>query len=290
MLLPWLDLPGARDRLGAWSALTGLDLVALGSTGTDDDLRDTAVAQPLLTAAALLSAEALLHGATPDVVCGHSVGELPALALAGVLTPEQAIWLAAERGATMAAAATTRSTGMAAVLGGRPDEVTAEVERLGLTVATVNVDGQVVVGGATEALDALAATPPTGARVRRLEVAGAFHTAAMQPAVTAFRGLVDEVEAEQPRCVVVANADGAVVDDGRGALDRLVTQLTGPVRFDLCLRKLAELGATAVVELAPGGTLAALARRALPAVPVVALRSPEDLPAASELLSQPVPS
>jgi [acyl-carrier-protein] S-malonyltransferase len=214
MLLPWLDLPGSRERVDAWSALTGLDLLALGTTGTDADIRDTAVAQPLLTAAALLSAQALVGTGRPGVVCGHSIGEIPALAVAGVVTADEAVTLAAERGAAMASAAAERPTGMAAVLGGRPDEVAAATERLGLAVATVNVE---------------------------------------------------------------------TVLDGRALLDRLVAQLTGPVRFDLCLRTLADLGATGVVEVAPGGTLAALAKRALPAVPVVPLRSAEDLPAAQAL-------
>jgi [acyl-carrier-protein] S-malonyltransferase len=283
MLLPWLELPGSRERIDAWSSLTGLDLLALGTTGTEQDIRDTSVAQPLLTASALLSAEALLRATVPAVVCGHSVGELPALAMARVLTPDQAVLLAAERGAAMASAAALRPTGMAAVLGGRPEEVFAAFDRLGLTVATVNVEGQHVVGGPVEALRALAAAPPGGARVRPLEVAGAFHTDAMLPAVPRLRLLVDELAPADPACAVVANADGAVVAGGRELLDRLVDQLTGPVRFDRCLRTLADLGVTGVVELAPGGTLAALARRALPDVPVVALRSPADLAAAAAL-------
>jgi [acyl-carrier-protein] S-malonyltransferase len=285
MLLPWLDLPGTRDRVDAWSSATGLDLLALGTRGTEQDIRDTAVAQPLLTAAALLSAGALLDGTVPDAVCGHSVGELAALAVAGVLSDDQAVVLAAERGAAMAAAAAQRSTGMAAVLGGRPEEVAAAADRLGLTLATVNVDGQVVLGGPTQALKALAHEPPARARVRLLDVAGAFHTAAMEPAVARMRGLVEALSPADPRCVVVANADGAAVDDGRALLDRLVAQLTCPVRFDLCLRTLTG-GATGVVELAPGGTLAGLARRALPAVPVVALSSPDDLPTARALLAE----
>jgi [acyl-carrier-protein] S-malonyltransferase len=284
MLAPWLDAPGARDRVAAWSAASGLDLLELGTTAPAEQLRDTAVAQPLLTAAALLSAEALLDGALPDAVCGHSVGELPALAVAGVLGADDAVRLAAERGAAMARAAAARPTGMAAVLGGAPDEVAAALARHGLQVATVNVAGQVVAGGPAEGLAALAAEPPAGARVRPLEVAGAFHTPAMEPAVEAFRALTAELSPGAARCAVVANADGAVLRDGQALVDRLVAQLTGAVRFDQCLEQVAALGATGVVELAPGGTLAALAKRALPGVPVVALRSPDDLEAARALL------
>ena len=283
MLLPWLDLPGARDRLSSWSDRTGIDLLRLGTTGTADEVRDTAVAQPLLTAAALLTADAVLDGAVPDAVCGHSVGELSALAVAGVLTAEDAVALAAVRGAAMARAAAARPTGMSAVLGGDAAQVLDAVADAGLTVATVNVAGQVVVGGPVEALAAFAAAPPAGARVRPLEVAGAFHTVAMQPAVDALEAAVRELVPAAPRCAVVANADGEVVTDGPSAVARLVGQLTGPVRFDLCLARLAELGATAAVELAPGGTLSGLAKRALTGATVVPLKGPDDLETARAL-------
>ena len=284
MLAPWLDLPGAAEKVARWSELTGLDLVALGTTASAEDVRDTAVAQPLLTVAALLSAEALLGPVVPDAVLGHSVGELPALAVAGVLTPDEVVRLAALRGRAMADAAAVHPTGMAAVLGGDETEVLALAAELGLEVATVNVAGQVVLGGHTAALDELVAAPPARARVRRLDVAGAFHTAAMLPARDRLDRAVQALEPSAALCAVVANADGAVVTDGREAVDRLVAQLTGPVRFDQCLRRLAAIGATAVVELAPGGTLTALAKRALPGAQLAALTTPDDLVAARALL------
>ncbi len=274
MLLPWLELPGALDDLARWSSLTGLDLLRLGTTASAEEVRDTAVAQPLLTAAALLSASGLV----PDAVCGHSVGELAALALAGVLTADEAVQVAATRGAAMAAAAALAPTGMAAVLGGEADEVLARAFALGLTAATVNVTGQVVLGGPVEALDALAADPPARSRVRRLEVSGAFHTPAMAPAVPAVRDVLAALPRRDAHCDVVANADGAVLRDGAALLARLVDQLVSPVRFDLCLARLSALGADRVVELAPGGTLSGLAKRALPGVDVVALRGAADLP------------
>jgi [acyl-carrier-protein] S-malonyltransferase len=289
LLTPWLDLPGAADLVDGWSSQVGLDLARLGTTGTADDIRDTAVAQPLLTATALLSARAVLDGATPDAVCGHSVGELPALAVAGVVAPETAMHLAAERGRAMARAAAARPTGMSAVLGGELAAVTATAQRVGLAVATVNAAGQVVVGGPVEGLAALSAAPPPGARVRPLDVAGAFHTPAMLPAVARLQTVVSALTADDASCAVVANADGATLTSGTALLSRLVGQLTGPVRFDLCLQALSELGVTALVELAPGGTLTGIAKRALPGVPVVAVRSKEDLPAARALVTSRVP-
>lgn len=271
MLAPWLDLPDAPDRLAHWSELTDLDLVALGTTEPDEVVRATEVTQPLLTAAALLSGRALLAGGSPDLVCGHSIGELSAAAFAGVLSDDEAVVLAAGRGRLMAEAAAMQPTGMVALLGGELDE--DDYQAAGLELATVNVAGQVVLGGPTEALDAW--TPPKGVRARRLEVAGAFHTSAMASAVDGFAALVATLEPNDATCDVIANADGAVLRDGREVLDRLVGQLTRPVRFDLCLA--AATAATEAVELAPAGVLKALMKRALPDVPVTALRTQDDL-------------
>lgn len=269
LLDPWLGLPGARETLERWSALCDLDLVELGTTAPDHVVRQTEVAQPLLTAVALLSGRALLGGRLPGMVCGHSVGELSALALAGVLSDEEAVALAAGRGRAMAQAAALAPTGMAAVLGGGP----LDLGGTGLELATVNVAGQVVVGGPVRALDVW--TPPAGARVRRLDVAGAFHTSAMTPAVQTFAALVQELFPADALCDVVANADGAVLRDGAELLQRLVGQLTSPVRFDLCLASVA--GVERAVELAPAGVLTPLVRRGRPDLPVSALRTPDDL-------------
>ncbi len=272
LLLPWLEVPDARARLGHWSDLTGLDLVELGTQAPADVVRRTELAQPLLTAAALLSGRAVLGGATPGLVCGHSIGEVGAAALAGVITDDEAVVLAAGRGAAMADAAACEQTGMAALLGAEParEDLTAA----GLHVATVNAPGHVVVGGSREALAAYA--PPKGTRVRQLQVAGAFHTAAMEPAREVIAALVSSLTASRPVCGFVANADGAVLHDGQQVLDRLAPQVTGPVRFDLCLQALVPNGATRAVELAPSGTLAALVRRVVPDLPVETVSSPDD--------------
>ncbi len=267
---PGSTCPGPPSRSTGWSVRSGLDLAALGTTGTAEELKDTAVAQPLLVATALLSARTVPEA--PDAVCGHSIGELVAAALAGVLSEDDAVGLAAERGAAMAEAAALAPTGMSAVLGGDRDEVVAAGAALGLSVATVNVAGQVVLAGPLDALAQLQADPPAGGRVRPLQVAGAFHTAAMAPAQERVARAVAALVPGTPRCPVVANADGALVTDGREVLDRLVAQLTGPVRFDLCLAALSD--ATRVVELAPAGTLAALVKRAVPGAEIVALKAP----------------
>lgn len=280
-LAPWLELPGARERLAGWSRVAGVDLATMGSVGDAAQVRDTAVTQPLLVAAALLAADALAEPA--DVLAGHSVGDFATAVLAGSLTAESALALVRVRGEAMAAASADPATGMAAILGGDTDTVVDALTEFGLEVANRNAAGQVVAAGRVEALDALAADPPARARVRRLEVAGAFHTSWMAPARAALAAAAADVTARDPQVPLLGGADGGVVRNGAELLERLVALVTGSVRFDLVLRTLGELGVTGVVELVPGGTLTGLVRRELPDVEVVALRTPDDLSAAREL-------
>jgi len=288
-LTPWLELPGVADRLREWSAAIDLDLVHYGTEADAEQIRDTAVAQPLLVAAGLVSAQALLDGVGKDVlgaVAGHSVGELTAAAIGEVLTPEAAMTLVRKRGLAMAEAAAVTETGMSAVLGGDPEAVTAHLEKLGLTPANINGAGQIVAAGTTEQLAALAEDKPEGARVRPLAVAGAFHTHHMAPAVAALEEAVKGVEAGDPRVRYVSNRDGRVVADGREVVQRLVHQVSNPVRWDLCMETFRELGVTALIEVCPGGTLTGLAKRALPGVKTLALKTPEHLEAARELIAE----
>ncbi|GAB2457744.1 ACP S-malonyltransferase [Streptosporangium sandarakinum] len=281
-LTPWLEVPGLADRLSAWSELVGLDLIAYGTTADAEEIRDTAVAQPLLVAASLAAAEAL--GVTPDVVAGHSVGELAAAALAGVLTPEQALTLVRERGQAMAKAAAVTATGMTAVVGGDEDEVLAAIERHGLTPANMNGSGQIVAGGTLEQLEAFAADPPARARLIPLKVAGAFHTVHMAPASEHLRQAAAGLTPADPRVTLLSNADGTAVTGGAEFLGRLVAQVAGPVRWDACMATMTGLGVTTMIELAPGGTLTGLARRGMRGVTTVALKTPDDLNAAREVL------
>lgn len=283
---PWLDVPGVAQRLRWAGAVCGLDLLAAGTTAGAREIRDTALTQPLLVAAALAVWPVLAEADRgPDVLAGHSVGELSAAALAGALGAEAALVLVRERGRAMAEAARRTPTGMAAVLGGDLDAVLARLDALGLVAANRNGAGQVVAAGTLPDLDALASDPPPGARVRPLDVAGAFHTAAMEPAREALAAVAAGVEVRDPRRRVLSNADGAVVAGGGELLRRLVAQVAAPVRWDACQQTLRALGVTAVLELPPAGTLCGLARRELPGVETLALRHPDDLPAACRLLA-----
>ena len=287
-LSPWLDLPGAETRLRSWSALAGVDLLHLGTRAGADEIKDTARTQPLLVAAALLAGEQLPMQQV-GLVAGHSVGELGAAALAGVLPAEAAINLAGVRGREMAAACALEPTGMSAVLGGDPDEVVAVLESYGLYPANRNGSGQIVAAGAQDALAKLAAEPPAKARIIPLPVAGAFHTPYMAPAETALGAIAGGVTVADPQRILLSNLDGASVGGGREMLERLVRQVTAPVRWDLCMRTLKELGVTGVVELPPAGTLAGLVKRELKgdgAPEIVTLNTPDDLSAARDMIAR----
>ena len=289
MLTPWLEVPGLAETLETYSTVAGIDLRTHGTTSDADTIRDTAVAQPLIVGTSLLTLHALLpepeqRRAAIGVSAGHSVGEFAAVAAAGVLTPEDALVLVRERGAAMADAAALTPTGMSAVLGGDADAVNARLAELGLTPANVNGGGQVVAAGALDALAALAAEPPARAKVIPLQVAGAFHTEYMASAVNRVEALARELQPRDPQVPLLSNFDGAVVASGRDAVDRLVAQIARPVRWDLCQETMLSLGVTGLLELAPGGVLAGLARRTLRGVETVAVKTPDDLEAAADLI------
>jgi len=288
MLAPWLELPGVAAQVAAFSEVTDLDIARLGTTADADEIKDTAVTQPLLVAAGIIAADQLGAMSPADherVVAGHSVGELTAAAVSGALSPAEAVALAGRRGAEMAGACALTPTGMSAVLGGDAEEVVAAIEAVGLTAANRNGAGQIVAAGALDALDKLAAEPPAGARVRPLAVAGAFHTHFMGPAAEALGAYAESLPVADPNPILLSNADGASVTSGADLISRLVRQVTLPVRWDLCLRTCVDLGVTAVVELAPGGVLAGIAKRELPGVEIVAVKSPADLDKARALIA-----
>jgi len=291
-LTPWLELPGFADRLDAWSDLAGCDLIRCGTKADAEEIRDTAVAQPLLLAAAVAAAvDQVSTGAHPVsrqsvAVAGHSVGELAAGVLADVISADDAVRLVRVRAQGMAAAAAEEATGMTAVLGGDEATVLAALEQYGLTPANVNGAGQIVAAGTTAQLAAFAENPPAGARLRPLSVAGAFHTHHMAPAEDALAAAAQTVPVNDPVRPLLSNRDGAVVRSGKDWMDRIVRQVSAPVRWDMCMRTMDSLGVTSMIELPPAGTLTGLAKRALRGVQVVALKTPDDLDAARALLAE----
>jgi [acyl-carrier-protein] S-malonyltransferase len=290
-LSAWLELPGFADRLGAWSDLAGCDLIRYGTTAGPDEIKDTAVAQPLLVAAAVATAEVLFGGLgkapqQAGATAGHSVGELGAGTIAGVITPEDAMRLVGVRGRAMASAAAIEQTGMTAVLGGTEADVLASIEKHGLTPANINAPGQIVAAGTTSELAAFAADPPPGARLRPLAVAGAFHTRHMAPAADELREAASVIKVQDPGLVLLSNRDGEAVPTGADWIDRIINQVSAPVRWDLCMTTMSSLGVSALIELPPAGTLTGLARRALPGTALLAMKTPGDLDAARALIAE----
>lgn len=274
-------------QLAAFSEAAEVDLIAHGTESDADTIRDTRIAQPLIVAASIVAMTQLVQraGRTADGLAGHSVGEIAALNAAGVIDADSAMRLVGIRGRAMADAAAQTPTGMSAVLGGDADVVLALLSELGLTPANYNVAGQIVAAGELPALAELAERAPRGVRVMPLQVAGAFHTSYMAPAVDTLRAAVDDVTPQNPTHTLWSNRDGAAVSSGQDALDRLVTQVSSPVRWDLCMESFTAAGITGFIELAPAGALVGLAKRGLRGVPNVAVKTPEDLDAAAELLN-----
>ena len=281
MLNSWIQDPSLKELLINWSAAIGLDLLHLGTVADAEEIKDTANAQPLIVAASLLGAHALgMKNCT--VTSGHSVGELAAAALSGAISESDALTLVRTRGLEMAKAASASPSGMSAVLGGDRAEVLAAISALNLVAANDNGAGQIVAAGDLQALSLLNENPPTGARVRALAVAGAFHTQFMQPAVEPLRSLASTISTHPVLIQVISNKDGQVVTEGSEVLSRIVNQIANPVRWDLCMETLKSLGVTGVIELPPAGTLIGLLKRAASEIETFALKSADDLEAARE--------
>ena len=287
MLSPWLEMPGASDQLASWSDASGLDLIRLGTTASAEEITDTSVTQPLVVAATLLAHQELTRrglAASGDIVAaGHSVGEIAAYAIGGVLSADDAVALAATRGSEMAKACALEPTGMSAVLGGDETEVLARLEDLELVPANRNAAGQIVAAGRLDALEKLAENPPEKARVRQLATAGAFHTHFMASALDGYAAAAANVETSEPTAIVLSNADGQPVASASDAMTKLIAQLTRPVRWDLCTETLRQRNVTAVVEFPPAGTLTGIAKRELRGIGTHAVKSPADLDGLTEL-------
>jgi [acyl-carrier-protein] S-malonyltransferase len=282
MLLPWIADPSKAELLRSWSDAIDLDLLHLGTTADADEIRDTANAQPLIVAAGLLSAGSLDLQGKFSFVAGHSVGEITAAALAGVISEIDALRLVRVRGVEMAKAAAVSPSGMSAILGGDRDVVLAAITQAGLVAANDNGGGQIVAAGD---LTALASLAPEGSRVRALQVAGAFHTHFMAPAVAAFGDFAATITTSDPLVGVLSNRDGEILNSGREVIDRIVSQVANPVRWDLCMATMQASGVTRALEVAPAGTLVALLKRAAEGIAGFAFKSPDDLATASQFVS-----
>lgn len=275
-LAPWLkDVSGFRSAIEHYSDVVGLDLIELGTNGSEDEIKDTAVAQPLIVAASLAAFRTQLKDISFDAVAGHSVGEFTAAAIAGVLSDAQALVMVSTRAIAMAKAAAEVPSSMAAVLGGEAVDINAKLEALSLLSANYNGAGQVVVAGPKAAILQLVANPPEKARVIELKVAGAFHTPFMESARLELAELRATLRGQPPQLSLYSNQAGQLVDDGEKFLDLLVSQVTNPVRWDKVMIALQGSNAE-VIELPPAGALSGLLKRGVEDCRAIPLRIPQD--------------
>ncbi len=286
---PWLELPEFAQSISVMQEASGIDLVKHGTVSDADTIRDTAVAQPLIVAAGVASLAAVLEGRQPSQsgiagVAGHSVGEITAGIAAGIFSPEAGINLVKTRGNAMAKAAAEEATSMAAVVGGDQEAVESHLAQLGIEPANYNGGGQIVAAGSAAAIAELQANPPAGARVIPLQVAGAFHTRYMASAVSTLAEYADALNPNNPDVRIWSNNGGREVSSGSEYLELLINQVKSPVRWDLCMAALVAAGVTAILEVSPAGTLVGLAKRSMPGVEALALKTPEQLEAAQTLI------
>jgi len=282
-LSPWLELPSFASRIGEMSEAIGLDLAHHGTQSDADTIRDTAIAQPLIVAASIASALELGTGFAG--VAGHSVGEVAAATIAGVFSVSDGMRLVKKRGDAMAAAASLEQTSMAAVVGGDEAIVLQKLSEYSLAPANYNGANQIVAAGSAENIARLAADGIEGARVIALQVAGAFHTRYMEPAVDSLREFASQLTVSDPEIKLWSNQAGQVVESGASYLDLLIGQVANSVRWDLCMNSFTDAGATAMIEVCPAGTLSGIARRAMPGVELLALKTPDQIDAAKALIA-----
>ena len=266
--LGMLDLIPENDTfvrlLDAAEALSGLDLRVLAAAGEPDELADTRVAQPLLYLADWAWGIALMDcRVVPDVLAGHSLGELAALALAGVYSVEAGLELVVERSRLMAMTAANTPGGMSAVLGLPAAAILEAIDGLeGVWVANDNSAGQVVISGTESGIEAATAklTEVGARRIIPLKVAGPFHSPLMEPARAAFEDIVRQAEFNNASIPVVQNTSPTPVTDAELIRERLMTQITSPVRWTETLSTLVADGPIVLIESGPGTVLRGLAR------------------------------
>ena len=281
----WLEIAEFREQFSELSDAVSMDLIKHGTLSDEEIIRDTAVAQPLIVASSIATAN-LLKLSGISGVAGHSVGEVSAASIAGIISNQDAMQLVNVRAQAMAKAAAASEQSMAAILGGEQDVVIAKLTELGLSGANFNGAGQIVAAGSKTAIQELASTPPAGAKVIPLSVAGAFHTKFMEPAVAELKEFTSSLAFQNPEISIWSNQAGQAVTSGSEFLNLLVGQVANSVRWDLCMQAMVSAGVTGVIEVSPAGTLAGLAKRGMPGVEIVALKSPADLDSANSLIAR----
>lgn len=287
---PWLELAEFKESIDTSSEILGIDLIHFGTVADAEEIRDTKIAQPLIVAAGIASFKSLQKRFGDELTiastAGHSVGEITAAWVAGILNQAAALQFVNKRGQEMALAAALQSSSMAAVVGGEPEAVLEYLAAFDLTAANYNGKGQIVAAGASEKIARLTENPPAGTRVVGLQVAGAFHTSFMEPAKAPLAEFAQTLTVANPRMLIWTNADGSQVDSGAEFLELLVNQVSNPVRWDKTMDSMVSAGVEVLIELLPGGTLSGIAKRSMPNTVAIAIKTPDDLDKVAEVLGK----
>jgi [acyl-carrier-protein] S-malonyltransferase len=268
--LPELDSLGRL--LDAAEALSGFDLRTIARSGSPAELADTRVAQPLLFLCDWAWGVTLLaSGVFPFALAGHSLGELAALAVADVFSPEAGLELVVERSRYMAQATEAAPGTMSAVLGLEADLIADTIEGIaGVWIANDNSPGQVVISGTHDGVaEAASALAAAGARrVVPLTVSGPFHSPLMLEAAELFGRLLSETTFRDASYPVISNTDPTPATDAELLRSRLMLQMTSPVRWTETMQALVADGPATLIEAGPGAVLCGLAKRVEGVTPV----------------------
>jgi [acyl-carrier-protein] S-malonyltransferase len=284
----WLGHP-ATQVLDEVTDTIGRDVAALLDDPTTGSR--TAAAQPAIFAASLLAWRALdAAGVRPDVVAGHSLGELTAAVASGALDVAGGARVVRVRGEAMASACASHPGGMAALLRCGRDAVDVLVaDDPDLVVANDNAPGQVVVAGTPPALRRLRdRVRAAGGRLVPLDVEGAFHSPAMQPAVPPLRAALDAARWQPVTVPLLTATSVQLLETSDAIAESLAAGVLAPVRWLDVQRRLVGLGVTDLVEVGPGGVLAGLAKRSAPELRVHTVAGPADVPAVADRFASTV--
>jgi [acyl-carrier-protein] S-malonyltransferase len=289
-LSDWLELEVFRSEIEKYSDILNMDLIHFGTKSDAEQIKDTRIAQPLIVAASMASYTALVlelgESSMFSGVAGHSVGEITAAHISGILDAEASLKFVKARGEQMARAAALSESSMAAVVGGDQELVLAELEKHGLFAANYNGKGQIVAAGAASRIQELIQSPPSGTRVVGLAVAGAFHTSFMESAKDELTSLASSTNTANPDLIIWSNSDGSIIERGDDFVKLLVDQVSKPVRWDKTMDSMSAYGVTRIIELLPGGALSGIAKRSMAGSQTLALKSPEDLQKAVSFISE----
>jgi len=286
MFNSWIEIPENYQKLKEFSEISNLDLIYFGTKATKEEISNTEITQPLLTALSLISfANLNLDDKSSVIFAGHSVGEFSASTFSEFLTEEQAMRLVTLRGKLMNdATKESEQTGMAAVLGGDKNIIIERLKEIQLYAANINSQGQIIASGKLSKINELIRNPIEKTKVIKLDVSGAFHTPYMQNAKDKFETEMKNQKFQDSNLKLLSNYDGKLISNSQDLKSKITNQLTNSVRWDLCQETMMNSEVTGLLEVAPGGVLSGIAKKAMNQVEVMAIKTPDDIESANAFI------